>query len=154
MFCAAKTDTLCAEVACLTGVAGSIGVSAYKCLCVLVGKIHDSGEVTVENGFGGGNLTVVYFTGGTIERDPVAFLVGLSAHFDGLGHIVDLDFAGAGNAALAHAACNHSCVGSHAAAHSQDTLSHGHTAKVLGRCFDADKDDFAFLFSPVFGIFR
>ena len=63
VLCTAKADTLSAEFACLTGVAGGVGVGAYVCFCELVGKVHDSEEVAVECGLGGGHLTVVNFAG-------------------------------------------------------------------------------------------
>ncbi len=36
----------------------------------------------------------------------------------------------------------------HTAAHCKDALCHGHTTEVFRRCFDTDKDNFLFLFSP------
>ncbi len=148
MLGAAQADALGAEVAGLTGVAGSVGIGAHEGLGELGGKVHDCAEVAAEFGFGGGHLAVVNFTGRAVERDPVAFVVGLATHFDGLFLIVNLDFAGAGNAALAHTAGNHSSVRGHTAAHGEDTLGHGHAAEVFGRGLDADEDNFLFLLGP------
>ncbi len=148
----AETDALCAELAGLLGVAGRVGVGAYEGLGVLGSEVHDSAEVAVEFGFYGGNLTVVYFAGGAVERDPVAFSVGVSAHFDGLGYVVDLDFACAGDAALAHTAGYYGSVRGHTPTHGEDALGHGHTAEVFGRCLDADENDFALLLGPCLGV--
>ena len=151
MFGAAEADALCAEVACLTCVAWCIGVGANECFGEFGGEVHDSAEVAAEFGFGGGHLAVVNFTGGAVEGDPVAFVVELTGHFDGLFFVVDFDFAGTGNAAFAHTASHNSSVGGHTAAHGEDALSHGHTAEVFGRCFDTNEYHFAFLFGPCFG---
>ncbi len=77
----AQTDALSAEVACLLGIAGRVGVGAHESLGIFSREIHDSAEVTVEFGIGGGHLTVIDVTGRSVERDPVALGIGLAAHF-------------------------------------------------------------------------
>ncbi len=93
VFCAAQADTLCAEVACLLGVAGRVGVGAYEGFGVFRGEVHDCAEVAADFGFGGGYLTVVNFAGRTVERNPVAFVVYVATHFNGFFFVVYFDFA-------------------------------------------------------------
>ena len=67
VLCAAEADALCAEEASLLGVAGCVGVGADECLGVFGGEVHDGTEVAVELGLYGGNLSVVYVAGGSVE---------------------------------------------------------------------------------------
>ena len=152
VLCAAEADSLCSEVACLLSITRCVGVSAYQSLGVFVGEIHDSAEVTTEFRFCCRHLTVVNVSCATVEGNPVAFVVNLTAHFHGLGLVVDFDFAGTGDAAFAHTASHHSCVACHAAAHCEDALSHCHAAKVFGRSLNTYEHYFLFLFSPSLGV--
>ncbi len=132
MLCAAESDTLGTEMTGLLGVAGGVGVGTDESLGVFGCEVHDSTEVAVELGLNGGHLAVVDISGRTVERNPVAFLVGLAAHFNGAGLVIDFDFTGTGNAALTHTAGNHSSVAGHTAAHGKDTLGDSHTTEVFG----------------------
>ena len=67
MLCAAQTDTLGAEVASLTCVAGSVGVGAYEGFGVFGCEVHDGAEIAVEFGFYGGHLSVIYIAGRAVK---------------------------------------------------------------------------------------
>ncbi len=152
MFRTAETDTLGAEMTCLSGVARCVGICAHESLGVFGGKIHDGAEVTVKFRLGGSHLTFVNVTGGTVERDPVSFMEYLAVHSDSLFFIIHDNLTGTGYTALAHTACHYGCVRCHTAAHCKDTLCHSHTAEVFGRSLDADKNDFLFLIGPFLGV--
>ncbi len=79
-------------------------------------------------------------------------MVCLVAHLDGLFLIVHEDFTCAGHAAFTHATGHYSGVRSHAAAHSEDTLCHSHSAEVFGRSLDTHEYHFLFLFGPFFSL--
>ena len=80
--------------------------------------------------------------GGAVQRNPVALLVGvaLDAEFLGVGFVDDA-VAGAGHAALAHAAGNDSSVRGHAAARGENAGCDFHAGDVFRSGFAADEDD-------------
>ena len=79
--------------------------------------------------------------GGAVERDPVALLVGVALDAQFLLGFVDGAVAGAGHAALAHAAGDDSGVRGHAAARGENAGGDFHAGDVLRRGFAADEDD-------------
>ena len=70
----AQTDALSAEVAGLLGIAGESALVRTRSLGKFGRKIHDSCEVTVEFGIGGGHLTVI-----DVTVDPLSEIQSPSA---------------------------------------------------------------------------
>ncbi len=147
-----QTDTLGTEVASDLCVVGSVGVRADLHLGVLVAEVHQNLEVTAQLGCLGGHLTSVYLTGGTVQRDEVALLVGDTLDLHGLGLVVDVDGTGAADAALTHTTGNDGSVARHTAAGGEDTLCTGHAGEVLGAGLDADHDDLVAVGAPLLSI--
>ncbi len=79
--------------------------------------------------------------GGAVERDVVALLEGLALDAQFLFGFVDDAVAGAGHAALAHAAGDDSRVRGHAAARGENAVGNFHAGDVFRRGFAADEDD-------------
>src|ERR1039457_1744215 len=144
---ATQSDAFGAELARRFGVARDIGISAHAELAAeLVGPLHEGlqharGWVGV-NGVG---LAGKDFAGGTIERNPVAFLQGDDLAVDGDGDflfmLVDGDGLGAGDARGSHAAADHGGVAGHAAARGEDALGYFHAVNIVGHGFLADQYD-------------
>ena len=148
----AQPDTLRSETEGRFRVARRVGVSADLQVCVLVGQFHQLGEVAAHFGVLRGHLALVDDARRAVERNPVAFLVGLVAYGDRAGLVVDLQVAGARYAAFAHAAGYDGCVRGHASARGQDTVGRVHALEVFGRGFDADEDRLLALGGPFFGL--
>ena len=79
--------------------------------------------------------------GGAVQRDPVALLEGRALDAQFLLGFVDHAVAGAGHAALAHAAGDDSGVRGHAAARGENAGGDFHAGDVFRRGFAADQDD-------------
>ena len=119
----AKSDSLCAEGCCLLSVLGSVGVGAYAHSLILVGKLHDTAEVTaVRVCRNGRDQAIVNVARRAVEGYRIALGVGLACESEALVLLVHLDVSAAGNAAGSHSACNDCRMGGLTAANSEDTL--------------------------------
>ena len=143
---AAQADAFGAELARGLGIARNIGIGAHaEAAAELVRPAHErrhdaGGRIGVERvGLAGEDLA-----GGTVERQPVAFLqrhlLAAHGHADFLALRVDVDVARAGHAGRAHAAANHGRVAGHAAARSENALGHFHAVNVVRLGFGAHQD--------------
>ena len=139
---AAQADAFGAEQARLLGVAGDVGVGANPEPAHRVDPAHELDQVGIvgprRNGL---ELAVDDAAGGAVERNPIALLEGLALDAEFLAGFVDGAVAGAGHAALAHAAGNDGRVRRHAAARGENAGGNFHAADVLRRGFAADQDD-------------
>ena len=115
---------------------------------VFFSQIHNGCEIPAHIGVYGRNLSVVNISGGTIQRDPIAFFVDFSAHFYRTGFIIDFYFTGSRYTAFTHTTGNYGCVGSHTATSSKDALRHAHASQIFGRGFDTYHDYFFPFFGP------
>ncbi len=139
---AAQSDAFGAEQASLLGVAGHVGVGANAQLANRVNPAHELDQVGIVGTRRDGlELAVDDAAGGAVERDPVALLEGLALDAQFLSGFVDGAVAGAGHAALAHAAGDDSRVRGHAAARGENAGRDFHAADVLRRGFAAHQDD-------------
>ena len=145
----AQADALCAEGGCLLRVVRGVGVRADLQTAELVGPAHQAVEIAGDGRGSRLDLLAVNIAGGAVDGDPVAFLIGLAGQLEGLGFLVHLDRAAAGDAARAHAAGNDSRVGGHAAADGQNALRVVHTLDILGRGLQTDKHDLMTVLGPV-----
>ena len=130
---AAEADAFGAEGLRLFRVARDVRVGEDAQLAALVDPAHELDEVRVVRIDGQGiQLAVDDAAGGAVEGEPVAFMedFAFDAHLFFL--FVDGDVAGAGYAALAHAAGDEGGVGGHAAAGSEDAGGNVHAGDVLG----------------------
>ena len=152
VFCTAETDTFRSETARCLGIARSVGIGTNIHLRIFLGNIHYCAEVSAEVSLYGAYLSVVNFTGRTVERNPVALFVNFAAHFYGTCFVIDIYFTCTRYAAFTHTAGNNGSVRCHTAASRKDTLSDIHTAEVFGRSLDSYKDYFLAFFSPSFSI--
>ena len=80
--------------------------------------------------------------GGAVDREEVAFAVGLAGDGDGLLVVIHLQGGGAADADLAHLAGDEGGVRGHPAAGGEDALGGDHAAEILGGGLDADEQDF------------
>src|SRR5439155_27366486 len=96
-------------------------------------------------GFDGVGLAGEDFTGGAIERQPVAFFESDHLAVDGDGHqllvLFDGDGFRAGDAGGAHAAADDGCVAGHTATRGQNALGDFHALNIVGLGFLADQYD-------------
>ena len=102
-------------------------------------ELHEIGIVGL--GFERLELAGDHAAGGAVEREVVALLEGLALHAEFLFGFVDNAVAGAGHAALAHAAGDDSGVRGHAAARGQNAVGNFHAGDVLRGGFAADQND-------------
>ena len=139
---AAQANAFGSEQACLLGVARDVGVGPDAELAHRVGPAHELDQIrivgTSRDGF---QLAFDDAAGGAVERDPVALLECLALHAQFLARLVNGAVAGAGHAALAHAAGNDSGVRSHAAARGENPGRDFHAGDILRGGFAADQDD-------------
>ena len=160
---AAEADAFGAEETCLLGIAGDVGVGAEaagglrvardigigahaKAAAELVGPTHKRLEDSRRRvGIHGVSLAGKNFTGGAVERQPVAFRQGDGLALDGdadfFPGLADGDFLGAGHAGRAHATADHRGVAGHAAARSENALGHFHAVNIVGHGLFAHQDD-------------
>ena len=87
-----------------------------------------------------GDLADHHFAGRAVDRDDVLVREGLAADRDLAGLLVDLDLAGAGDAAAAPAAGDDRRVAGHAAGAGEDARGRVHAGDVFGVGFLADQD--------------
>ena len=137
---AAEADALGAELEGLPGVLRRVGVGAHLQHGVLPGQLHELAEVAAQVGGLRGHLTQIDLARRAVERDPVALLDREAVHLDRAGLVVDLQLAGARDAAFAHAARHDGRVRGHAAARREDSGRVEHALQVLGRGLDAHQD--------------
>ncbi len=149
---AAQTDAVGTQLTSLHGIARRVGVGVHVHLAVFLGQIHHCGIVASQVGIDGGNGAIIHLAGAAVDRNPSAFLIGLTVHLDGASLVVNLDGSGTRHTALAHTTSNDGCVRCHATTGGQDTLSHAHAAQVLGRGLDAHHDYFLLALGPLLGI--
>src|ERR1019366_163385 len=86
-----------------------------------------------------------YATAGAVERNPVAALEHFALHAHLALLLVDVDFAGAGHAALTHAACYDRSVARHAAARGQNARPDFHAVNIFWRGLARTSMTLAFL---------
>ena len=152
MLGAAEADALSAELHGLLGVVRVIGVRADAQTAILVGPSHDAAELAADGGVDRGDDAVVDVTGGTIDGDEIALVIGLAGELELLVLLVHVDLAAAGDAALAHAARDDSRVGGHTAADGQNALGGLHALDILRRGLETDENDLLAALLPLFGI--
>src|SRR5690606_37001715 len=93
-------------------------------------------------GRSGRDLSGIDGAGSTIDGEEDSVVVGRA--FDGGGPFVVIGLQGSGtaDADVTHLTGNESGVGADTTTGGQDTFSGDHAAKIFGRCFDADEEDF------------
>ena len=147
MLGAAQADAFRAELARSFGIARNVGIGAHAELAAEYirpshERRHDAGRRIGVDGVG---LSGEGLTGGTVERQPVAFLqrhlLAAHGHTHFLALRVDVDVARAGYARGAHAAANHGCVAGHAAARGENALGHFHPVNIVRHGLFAHQDD-------------
>jgi len=148
----AEANALSAQLAGLLGVGGSVGVGADLKGSVLVGPGHDAAELAGDLSVNGGDDAVVDLTGGAVDGDIVALVVGLTGESELLVFLVHVDLAATGDTAGAHAAGDNSGVRGHAATDCEDALGGLHAGDVLGRGLETDKNDLFASGVPGFGV--
>ena len=139
---AAQSDAFGAERARLDGIAWNIGIGANSQRAERLGPAHELQQLgIVGRGVKGVELALDHATGGAVERNPVARFEDLpfDPHLARL--FIDVDVAGAGHAALAHAARDDGSVAGHAAARSQNARRHFHAVNVFRSGFGAHQND-------------
>ena len=139
---AAEADAFSAEHARLFGVARNVGVGADLELADRVDPAHELDQIWIV-GLCVKRLELAcdHAAGGAVQRDPVALLVGVALDAEFLLGFVDGAVAGAGHAALAHAAGNDSGVRGHAATRGENAGRDFHAGDIFRRGFAADQDD-------------
>ena len=139
---AAEADAFGSEQASILGVAGDVGVGANLEPANRIDPGHEGDQIGIVGlRVEGLELAVDDAAGGAVERDPVALLEGLALDAQFLFGFVNEAIAGAGHAALAHAAGDDSGVRGHAAARGENAVGHFHAGDVLRRGFAADEND-------------
>jgi hypothetical protein len=139
---AAEADAFRAKQASILGVAGDVGVGANLEPADRIDPAHEGDQIGIVGlGIEGLELAGDDAAGGAVERKPVALLEGLALDAQFLLGFVDGAIAGAGHAALAHAAGNDGGVRGHAAARGENSSGHFHARDVLRRGFAADEND-------------
>ncbi len=126
-----QAHALRAEVQGHPCVMGVVGVGADGHLAVLIGPLHNGGEVAGDAGLLGGQLAQVDVAGGAVQGEEVPLADGDAAQYGGLGVLVHHQVGDAGHAAAAHTTGHHGGVGGAAAAGGQHALGHLHTHNVL-----------------------
>ncbi len=138
---AAQSDAFGAEGPRLQSIAGNVGIGANTHAAEGLGPSHQLQQFGIVGPRGHGvELAVDDAAGGAVERDPVAFLQRLAVHAHHARLLVDLDIAGAGDAALAHAARDDRRVAGHAAARGQNAGGDFHAGDVFRRGLAAHQD--------------
>ena len=138
---AAQADAFGAERPRLQSIARNVGVGAHSHAAEGLGPAHELQQFGIVGPRGNGvELAVDDAAGGAVERNPVALFqhLAVDAHLAGL--LVHVDVAGAGDAALAHAASDHGGVAGHAATRGQNAGRDFHAADVFRRGFAAHQD--------------
>ena len=152
VLCTCQTDTLSAELASHLCVVRSISIGTDFHLCILVAEIHQLLEVARKLSGLCLNLTCVYLTCCTVQRDVVALLVNNAFNLYCLGLVINIDRACARYTALTHTTSNYGCVRCHTATSCKDTLSSRHTSEVLWRSLDTNHDYFLAILMPLLSI--
>ncbi len=138
---AAEADAFSAEQTRLLGVARNVGIGADAQPADGIDPAHKLDQIGIV-GLGVERLELAGddAAGGAVERDVVALLEGTPLHAQFLFGFVDDAVAGAGHAALAHAAGDNGRVRGHAAARGENAFGHFHAGDVLGRGFAANQN--------------
>ena len=139
---AAQADSFRSERTRLDGIARNVSIRANAHLPILFRPAHQLLQIRiVRRRRQRVQLALDHASGRSIQRNPVAFLERVALYLQFLVLLVDVQFAGAGDAALAHAARDHRRVRGHAAARSQNASRHFHALDVFRRCFCTYQDD-------------
>lgn len=138
---AAEADPLGAELAGHPRIVGGVGIGSHLQLAEAVHPLHQGAEVPGKLRRNCRHLAEHHLAGGAVQGDDIPLLDHLPLGGGELAPgVIDLDVAAAGNAALAHAPCDHRRVGGHAAAGREDPLGRVHAVDVLGARLDPDQD--------------
>ena len=135
-----QTDTLCTKVDGFLCILGVVGIGAYTHGAISVNDGHEVLEAGVGSSINHVDGTFVNPTFGTIEREHVAFTIGLVANGEGLSLGIDDQILATHNAALTPSAGHQGSVGSHAATGRENTVSCTHTFNILGVGLFAHQD--------------
>ena len=117
----------------------SVGIGTNLQLGVLVAEVHQFLEVAAQLSSLRRNLTGIYLTSRTVERDVVALFIYCTVDFHGLLMIVNIQSTNTADAALAHTAGNDGSMRGHTATSGKDTLCSSHTGEVFRRGLDTYK---------------
>ena len=105
----------------------------YLQLSVLIGQLHEVGEISIHLCIARGNLPLVDLTRAAVQRDPIALLVEPTAHLKLPLAVVYLNASRARYAALTHSASHYGSVRSHTATRREDSLGGMHPPEVFRR---------------------
>src|SRR5262249_29481231 len=132
----AEADAFGAKRTSLNGIARNVGIGADLHRAERFRPLHkflQFGIVGIR--IDGVEFAFDHAAGSAVERNPVTFFEGLALHAHFALLFVNNHFAGAGHAALAHAARHDSGMAGHAAARGENTFRDFHAVNVLGRGF-------------------
>ena len=131
------------------GLLGRIGIGAHLKPRHLAAPIHELSEHLVGGTFAsiqrflnqdlhnlrssGGKLTGVYFAGGAVDRNVIAFLIHTPVHRHRSCAIIDLERAGTTNTNFTHLPRHQGGMRTNATFSRQDTLGGNHASQVLRR---------------------
>jgi hypothetical protein len=136
----AEPDPLRAELACLGGVLGRVGIRADAQAPQLVRPLEDRLEVLVDLRRDERNLAEHDTAGAAVDREHVALAEHVTCDRGRPRGGVERERFTARHAGLAHPPCDHGRVRGHAAVRGEDPLRVDETVDVVGRGLPADED--------------
>ncbi len=140
---AAQPDALAAELDRGARVVGGVGVDANAELAEGIGPAHQRAEFAGHRRLDHRHPPGQHLAQRAVDGDDVAGLEGARADAHGAAAVIDADRAAAGDAGLAHAACDHRRMRGHATAGGQNAFGGVHAVNVFGTGFDPHQNDVA-----------
>ena len=148
---AAEADPLRAELARLRRVVRRVGVGAHLQAAVSVAPLEDRFEVVVHLRWNERHLADDHRSRTAVERQCVAFLQRLPGEGHRARVDVDRERVATGHAWLAHATCDHRCVGRHAPVRRQHAGRLDEPVDVVGCRLPAHEDHALPRLAPLLG---
>ena len=148
----AKADSLCAQLTSFLSVSRSVCIGTNFQSSVFVCPSHNSFELTSDGSVNRINDTVIDFTGGTVDGQPVSLVEFFSSQSKFLVCLIHSDLRATRYTAGTHTTGNYGCMGSHTTAYSQNTLGSFHTFDVFWRGLKTNQNNLLASCSPLFCI--
>ena len=127
----AKSDTFCAQFSCFLCICWCICIGSYFQSSILISPSHNTAKFAGDRSIYSLDHAIVNISGGTINGDPVSFMVFFSGQCELLVCFIHMDVTASGYTAGSHSTSYYCCMAGHTSTNGQDTLGCLHTFDIF-----------------------